>query len=183
MNVNNLKIGDIIITDVNEMDGDQYPKVIVVGSSPLIAVGQSASFFPVLKRNRRENYYIAANMTTINLGGENLNGVVAVLSTMEDAFNFDVSHAFDIDVNEDWVEKVKKKIAIAFKKRNWVLTPVEANPDGVEGVFEQIEPLATSRFYITVEHREDFDVESVLNDVLNETDDDDVHHYTITNLD
>ena len=67
MNANNLKIGDIIITDVNEIDGGQYPKIIVVGSAPIIVAGQSVSFHPVLKRNRREDYYLSANLTTLDL--------------------------------------------------------------------------------------------------------------------
>ena len=115
MNVNNLKIGDIIITDVNEIDGGQYPKIIVVGSAPVIVAGQNVSFHPVLKRNRREDYYTSVNTTTINLNGENLDDVVAVLSTMEDAFNFNVSDQFDVEDDDEWVEKVYKMFAIAFK--------------------------------------------------------------------
>lgn len=181
MNVNNLKIGDIIITDVNEVDGDQYPKIIVVGSSPLIAVGQTVSFFPVLKRNLRENYYIAANMTTINLSGENLDDVVAVLSTMEDAFNFNVSDMFDVEDDDEWVEKVNKKIAIAFKKRNWVLTPAAADEDNheVEDLIEE-DPNVVSRFYVVLKHNQDFNAEDVLNDWFGE--DEDIAEYNVVNL-
>lgn len=181
MNVNNLKIGDIIITDVNEVDGGQYPKIIVVGSSPLIAVGQTVSFFPVLKRNRREDYYIAANMTTINLDGENLDGVVTVLSTMEDAFNFKVSDKFDIEDDDEWVDKVKKKIAIAFKKRNWVLTPADVNEDvhEVELPVEE-DPNVVSRFYVVLKHNQDFNAEDVLNGWFDE--DDEIIEYNVVNL-
>ena len=182
MNVNNLKIGDIIITDVNEVDGGQYPKIIVVGSSPLIAVGQTVSFFPVLKRNRREDYYIAANMTTINLDGENLDDVVAVLSTMEDAFNFKVSDKFDIEEDDEWVDKVKKKIAIAFKKRNWVLTPADVNEDvhEVELPVEE-DPNVVSRFYVVLKHNHDFNAEDVLNSWFNE-EDENIVEYNVVNL-
>ena len=181
MNVNNLKIGDIIITDVNEVDGDQYPKIIVVGSSPLIAVGQTVSFFPVLKRNRREDYYIAANMTTINLDGENLDGVVAVLSTMEDAFNFKVSDKFDVEDDDEWVDKVKKKIAISFKKRNWVLTPAAVDEDihEVELPVEE-DPNVVSRFYVVLKHNQDFNADGVLNGWFDE--EDEIIEYNVVNL-
>ena len=181
MNVNNLKIGDIIITDVNEIDGGQYPKIIVVGSSPVIVAGQNVSFHPVLKRNRREDYYTSVNTTTINLNGENLDDVVAVLSTMEDAFNFNVSDKFDVEADDEWVEKVNKKIAIAFKKRNWITTPPAINDVEVEA--EAVENnIITSHFYVEVKHHRDFDVEDYLSDALNETDDDDVNDYKIKNL-
>ena len=182
MNVNNLKIGDIIITDVNEVDGGQYPKIIVVGSIPLIAVGQTVSFFPVLKRNRRENYYIAANMTTINLDGENLDGVVAVLSTMEDAFNFKVSDMFDVEDDDEWVDKVNKKIAIAFKKRNWVLTPAAAEEEIHEVEIPEVEedPNVVSRFYVVLKHNQDFNAEDALNDWFGE--DEDIVEYNVVNL-
>ena len=181
MNVNDLKIGDIIITDVNEVDGGQYPKIIVVGSDPFIAVGQTVSFFPVLKRNHRENYYTAANMTTINLNGENLDNVVAVLSTMEDAFNFNVSDQFDVEADDDWVEKVNKKISIAFKKRNWVLS---ANNNAVEEAGEAepevVDNIITSRFYVVVKHDFDFDAGDAFNDWL--IDDEDIIEHNIVKL-
>lgn len=182
MNVNDLKIGDIIITDVNEVDGGQYPKIIVVGSDPFIAVGQTVSFFPVLKRNHRENYYTAANMTTINLNGDNLDNVVAVLSTMEDAFNFNVSDQFDVEADDDWVEKVNKKIAIAFKKRNWVLTPaaVEEEAQDVEVPVVEADPSVVSRFYVVLRHNPDFHAEDVLNDWFG--DDEDIIEYNVVNL-
>lgn len=184
MNVNDLKIGDIIITDVNEVDGDQYPKIIVVGSAPVIVAGQSVSFNPVLKRNRREDYYVAANTSRIDLNGENLDGVVAVLSTMEDAFNFNVSDQFDVEADDEWVDKVNKKIAIAFKKRNWILTPVNNIVEEVP--FDEEAPVednfATSHFFIEVDHRRDYDVRDILDDVLSETDDDDIVNYRIVNL-
>lgn len=182
MNANNLKIGDIIITDVNEVDGDQYPKIIVVGTTPFILAGQNVSFHPVLKRNRRENYYVAANESRIDLNGENLDNVVAVLSTMEDAFNFNVSDAFDVEANDDWVDKVKKKIAIAFKKRNWVLSANNHVDEEVEAEPEVADNTVTSRFYIVVKHDADFDVHELLSDALNDTDDDDVDDYLITDL-
>lgn len=181
MNVNNLKIGDIIITDVNEIDGGQYPKIIVVGSDPVIVAGQNVSFHPVLKRNRREDYYTSVNTTTINLNGENLDDVVAVLSTMEDAFNFNVSDKFDVEADDEWVDKVNKKISIAFKKRNWITTPPAINDVEVED--EAVENnIITSHFYVEVKHHRDFDVEDYLNGALNETDDDDVENFRIKNL-
>ena len=181
MNVNNLKIGDIIITDVNEIDGGQYPKIIVVGSAPVIVAGQNVSFSPVLKRNRREDYYLSANTTTLDLNGENLDNIVAVLSTMEDAFNFNVSDQFDVEADDEWVEKVNKKIAIAFKKRNWIMTPPVINDVEVED--EAVEDnIITSHFYVKVKHHIDFDVEDYLKDALNETNDDDVESFKVKNL-
>lgn len=182
MNVNNLKIGDIIITNVNEVDGDQYPKIIVVGTAPVIVAGQSVSFHPVLKRNRREDYYVAANTSSINLNGENLAGVVAVLSTMEDAFNFNVSDKFDVEANDEWVEKVNKKIAIAFKKRNWVLTPeaVEEEAHEVEVPVVDADPSVVSRFYVVLRHDPDFHAEDVLNDWFGG--DDDIIEHNVVNL-
>lgn len=182
MNVNNLKIGDIIITNVNEVDGDQYPKIIVVGTAPIIVAGQSVSFHPVLKRNRREDYYVAANTSSINLNGENLAGVVAVLSTMEDAFNFNVSDKFDVEADDEWVEKVNKKIAIAFKKRNWVLTPaaVEEEAPDVEVPVVEADPSVVSRFYVVLRHDPDFHAEDVLNDWFGG--DDDIIEHNVVNL-
>lgn len=181
MNANNLKIGDIIITDVNEVDGDQYPKIIVIGSAPIIVAGQNVSFHPVLKRNRRENYYIAANTSRIDINGENLDNVVAVLSTMEDAFNFNVSDTFDVEDDDEWVDKVNKKIAIAFKKRNWVLTPAAADEDAheVEPPVED-DPNVVSRFYVVLKHNPDFNAEDVLNDWFN--DDEDIVDHNVVNL-
>ena len=182
MNANDLKIGDIIITDVNEVDGGQYPKIIVVGTDPIIVANQNVSFSPVLKRNRREDYYISANTTTLDLNGENLDNVVAVLSTMEDAFNFNVSDKFDVEADDEWVEKVNKKITIAFKKRNWIMHPpvvindIEAEPEVVE------DNIITSHFYVKVRHHRDFDVEGYLHDALNEIDDNDVEDFRIKNL-
>ena len=182
MNVNNLKIGDIIITDVNEVDGDQYPKIIVVGSAPIIVAGQNVSFHPVLKRNRREDYYTAANMSRIDLDGENLAGVVAVLSTMEDAFNFNVSDKFDVDADDEWVEKVNKKIAIAFKKRNWVLSPaaVEVDAQDIEVPVVEEDLSVVSRFYVVLRHEPGFHAENVLNDWFG--DDDDIIEHNVVNL-
>lgn len=182
MNVNNLKIGDIIITDVNEVDGDQYPKIIVVGSAPIIVAGQNVSFNPVLKRNRREDYYVAANTSRIDLNGNNLDNVVAVLSTMEDAFNFNVSDQFDVEDDDEWVEKVNKKIAIAFKKRNWVLTPaaVDEEIQEIEVPVVEADPSVVSRFYVVLKHNPDFHAEDVLNDWFN--DDEDIIEYNVVNL-
>ena len=180
MNVNNLKIGDIIITNVNEVDGDQYPKIIVVGTAPVIVAGQSVSFHPVLKRNRREDYYVAANTSSINLNGENLAGVVAVLSTMEDAFNFNVSDEFDVEADDEWVEKVNKKIAIAFKKRNWVLTPAAVEEEMHEVPLVEADPSIVSRFYVVLRHNPDFHAEDVLNDWFG--DDEDIIEHNVVNL-
>ena len=180
MNVNNLKIGDIIITNVNEVDGDQYPKIIVVGTAPIIVAGQSVSFHPVLKRNRREDYYVAANTSSINLNGENLAGVVAVLSTMEDAFNFNVSDEFDVEADDEWVEKVNKKIAIAFKKRNWVLTPAAVEEEMHEVPLVEADPSIVSRFYVVLRHNPDFHAEDVLNDWFG--DDEDIIEHNVVNL-
>lgn len=182
MNANNLKIGDIIITDVNEVDGDQYPKIIVIGTAPIIVAGQNVSFHPVLKRNRRENYYIAANTSRIDINGENLDNVVAVLSTMEDAFNFNVSDTFDVEDDDEWVEKVKKKLSIAFKKRNWVLTPalVEEEAQDVEVPVVEADPSVVSRFYVVLRHNPDFHAEDVLNDWFG--DDVDIIEHNVVNL-
>ena len=179
MNVNNLKIGDIIITDVNEVDGDQYPKIIVVGTAPVIVAGQSVSFHPVLKRNRREDYYVAANTSSIDLDGENLAGVAAVLSTMEDAFNFNVSDKFDVEADDEWVKKVNKKIAIAFKKRNWTLTPAIVEEDHEVPVVEA-DPSVVSRFYVVLRHNPDFHAEDVLNDWFGG--DEDIIEHNVVNL-
>lgn len=182
MNANNLKIGDIIITDVNEVDGDQYPKIIVVGTAPSIVAGQTVSFHPVLKRNRREDYYVAANTTTLDLDGENLDNVVAVLSTMEDAFLFNVSDVFDVEADDEWVEKVNKKIAIAFKKRNWVLTPAAIDDEAhdVEVPVVEEDPSVISRFYVVLRHDPDFHAEDVLNDWFG--DDVDIIEHNVVNL-
>lgn len=180
MNVNNLKIGDIIITNVNEVDGDQYPKIIVVGTVPVIVAGQSVSFRPVLKRNRREDYYIAANTSSIDLDGENLAGVAAVLSTMEDVFNFNVSDKFDVEADDEWVDKVNKKIAIAFKKRNWVLTPAVVEENDREVPVVEADPSVVSRFYVVLRHNPDFHAEDVLNDWFG--DDDDIIEHNVVNL-
>ena len=182
MNVNNLKIGDIIITDVNEVDGDQYPKIIVVGSAPIIVAGQNVSFHPVLKRNRREDYYVAANTSRIDLNGNNLDNVVAVLSTMEDAFNFNVSDQFDVEDDDEWVDKVNKKIAIAFKKRNWVLTPAAAEEEiqEIEAPVVEEDPNVVSRFYVVLKHNQDFNAEDALNDWFGE--DEDIVEYNVVNL-
>lgn len=182
MNVNDLKIGDIIITDVNEIDGGQYPKIIVVGSEPFITVGQNVTFHPVLKRNRREDYYVAANTSRIDLNGDNLDNVVAVLSTMEDAFNFNVSDQFDVEADDDWVEKVNKKIAIAFKKRNWILTPAAVNEEDqdVEAPNIDADPSVVSRFYVVLRHDPDFHAEDVLNDWFG--DDEDIIEHNVVNL-
>jgi len=183
MNANNLKIGDIIITDVNEVDGGQYPKIIVVGSAPIIVAGQNVSFHPVLKRNRREDYYVAANTSSIDLDGENLTSVVAVLSTMEDAFLFNVSDMFDVEADDEWVEKVNKKIGIAFKKRNWVLTPanniVEEDAHEVEVPVDE-DASIVSRFYVVLRHDPDFHAEDVLNDWFG--DDVDIIEHNVVNL-
>lgn len=180
MNVNNLKIGDIIITNVNEVDGDQYPKIIVVGTAPIIVAGQSVSFHPVLKRNRREDYYVAANTSSINLNGENLAGVVAVLSTMEDAFNFNVSDKFDVEADDEWVEKVNKKIAISFKKRNWALTPAVVEENDREVPVVEADPSVVSRFYVVLRHNPDFHAEDVLNDWFGG--DEDIIEHNVVNL-
>lgn len=183
MNANNLKIGDIIITDVNEIDGGQYPKIIVVGTDPIVVDGQSVSFHPVLKRNRREEYYTAANATSLDLNGENLDNVVAVLSTMEDAFLFNVSDMFDVEADDEWVEKVNKKIGIAFKKRNWVLAHanniVEDDAHEVELPDEE-EASVVSRFYVVLRHDPDFHAEDVLNDWFG--DDVDIIEHNVVNL-
>ena len=181
MNVNNLKIGDIIITDVNEVDGDQYPKIIVIGSAPIIVAGQNVTFHPVLKRNRREDYYIAANTSRIDLNGDNLDNVVAVLSTMEDAFNFNVSNTFDVEEDDDWVDKVNKKIAIAFKKRNWVLNPALADDaQDAEAPAIDEDTSVISRFYVVLRHEPDFHAEDVLNDWFG--DDEDIIDFNVVNL-
>lgn len=170
MNANNLKIGDIIITDVNEVDGGQYPKIIVVGTAPVIVAGQTVSFHPVLKRNRREDYYVAANTTSLDLNGDNLDSVVAVLSTMEDAFLFNVSDMFDVEADDEWVEKVNKKVAIALKKRNWVLTPADAENEvhEVEVPVVEADPGVVSRFYVELRHDPNFHAEDILNDWFND---------------
>lgn len=183
MNVNDLKIGDIIITDVNEVDGGQYPKIIVVGSAPFITVGQNVTFRPVLKRNRREDYYVAANTSRIDLNGDNLDNVVAVLSTMEDAFNFNVSDQFDVEADDDWVEKVNKKIAIAFKKRNWILD-LDNDQDEEEN-FELDANVAAPRFnisrlHVVIKHDPDTDAEALLADVFNH--DGNIEEFNIINL-
>lgn len=185
MNANNLKIGDIVITNVNEVDGGQYPKIIVVGTAPIVN-GQNVSFHQILKRNHREDYYTAANTTMLDLDGENLDNVVAVLSTMEDAFLFNVSDMFDVEADDEWVEKVNKKIGIAFKKRNWILSLNNANDD-IEVDAHEVElpeenNIVTSRFYVVVKHDADFDVHEILSSALNEADDDDVNDYLITDL-
>ena len=182
MNVNNLKIGDIIITDVNEVDGDQYPKIIVVGSAPIIVAGQNVSFHPVLKRNRREDYYTAANLSRIDLDGDNLVNVVAVLSTMEDAFNFNVSDKFDVEADDEWVGKVNKKIAIAFKKRNWVLTPALVDEEVQDAEVPVVEEdlSVVSRFYVVLRHEPDFHAEDVLNDWFGG--DGDIIEHNVVNL-
>ena len=181
MNANNLKIGDVIITDVNEIDGGQYPKIIVVGTAPIIVDGQSVSFHPVLKRNRREEYYTAANAISLDLNGENLDNVVAVLSTMEDAFLFNVSDMFDVEADDEWVEKVNKKVAIAFKKRNWVLTPADVEEDAHEvEVPAEEDHSVVSRFYIEVTHRDNFDAEEDLTRWLD--DGENIIEYNLVNL-
>lgn len=180
MNVNNLKIGDIIITNVNEVDGDQYPKIIVVGTAPVIVAGQSVSFHPVLKRNRREDYYVAANTSRIDLDGENLAGVAAVLSTMEDAFYFNVSDKFDVEADDEWVVKVKKKIGIAMKKRNWVLTPAVVEEEMHEVPVVEADPSIVSRFYVVLRHNPDFHAEDVLNDWFGG--DEDIIEHNVVNL-
>lgn len=182
MNVNDLKIGDIIITDVNEVDGGQYPKIIVVGSDPVVVAGQNVSFHPVLKRNRREDYYLSANLTTLDLNRDNIDNAVAVLSTMEDAFNFTIHETFDVEADDDWVEKVKKKLSIAFKKRNWVLTPaaVEEEAQDVEVPVVEADPSVVSRFYVVLRHDPDFHAEDVLNDWFG--DDEDIIEHNVVNL-
>ena len=78
------------------------------------------------------------------------------------------------------IKKVNKKVAIAFKKRNWVLTPVEINVNDEEAVPEDVVHTVTSRFYVEIKHDDDVNVEDPLIDFLLE--DEDIIEYKTVKL-
>jgi hypothetical protein len=163
MNVQNLKIGDIIIKKIENGDA----KVIVVGSTP-IESDTCFTFKAVLKENNRDVFKVSLSNTTINKE----DGAACVISTFDDAITFNIRNVFTRK-SSDFYNNMNTKICLALRKRNWVYDSVVSTPvftpvgDPVADTETEPEPepvvtTRSSTFTVTLTH----DISESIDDVI-----------------
>lgn len=101
MKIENLKLGDIIVYELDEFIGNDNKRVTVVGSKPIIRDG-IISFHPILKKNKKEEYFQSENVVQIN---------------MEDNIVMEVRNINHLVANDE----LKDQIIVANKKARWAL--------------------------------------------------------------
>ena len=165
MNIQNLKIGDIIIGNLE----NNSAKVIVVGTEPISTDG-GFLFKAILKENRRDVFKLSNNNSTVNTQ----NGAACVISTFNDAISFNIRNVFPRKTNE-FYDEMTNKINLALRKRDWaydtlitvpVFSPVDAPADEVVSTPEPIAELEpTTRqsvFTVTLTHN----IDELVSDVI-----------------
>ena len=119
MKIENLKLGDIIVYELDEFIGNDNKRVTVVGSNPIIRDGV-ISFHPILKKNKKEEYFQSENVVQID---------------MENNIVMEVRNINHLVANDE----LKDQIIAANKKARWALdniVVVEEEAAGEEEVFE-----------------------------------------------
>lgn len=109
MKIENLKLGDIIVYELDEFMGNDNKRVTVVGSKPIIRDGV-ISFHPILKKNKKEEYFQSENVVQIN---------------MEDNIVMEIRNVDNLVVNNE----LKDQIEAANKKARWALDNIEVEDD------------------------------------------------------
>lgn len=106
MNLSNLAIGDIIIFNLDEIHGNNKNLIVVVGSKPEFTPG-TVKFYPVLKKNRVDEFFISEKEFLISVDADNNSDRV-----------FDI-HASEIPA-ELLAEEYEKYREIANKKFRYI---------------------------------------------------------------
>lgn len=101
MKIENLKLGDIIVYELDEFIGNDNKRVTVVGSNPIIRDGV-ISFHPILKKNKKEEYFQSENVVQID---------------MENNIVMEVRNINHLVANDE----LKDQIVAANKKARWAL--------------------------------------------------------------
>lgn len=101
MKIENLKLGDIIVYELDEFIGNDNKRVTVVGSNPIVRDGV-ISFHPILKKNKKEEYFQSENVVQID---------------MENNIVMEVRNINHLVVNDE----LKDQIVAANKKARWAL--------------------------------------------------------------
>lgn len=70
MNLSNLTIGDIIIFNLDEIHGNNKNLIVVVGSKPEFTPG-TVKFYPVLKKNHVDEFFISEKSFLISVDADN----------------------------------------------------------------------------------------------------------------
>lgn len=104
MKIENLKLGDIIVYELDEFIGNDNKRVTVVGSNPIIRDGV-ISFHPILKKNKKEEYFQSENVVQIN---------------MEDNIVMEIRNINHLVANDE----LKDQIIAANKKARWALANI-----------------------------------------------------------
>lgn len=112
MKIENLKLGDIIVYELDEFMGNDNKRVTVVGSKPIIRDGV-ISFHPILKKNKKEEYFQSENVVQIN---------------MEDNIVMEIRKFNDIIVEAG----LKDQVEVANKKAIWALENIEVEEEAAE---------------------------------------------------
>lgn len=117
MKIENLKLGDIIVYELDEFIGNDNKRVTVVGSNPIIRDGV-ISFHPILKKNKKEEYFQSENVVQID---------------MENNIVMEIRHVDNVVVNNE----LKNQIEVANEKAKWALDNIEVEDLAAEEeVFE-----------------------------------------------
>lgn len=106
MNLSNLTRGDIIIFNLDEIHGNNKNLIVVVGSKPEFTPG-TVKFYPVLKKNRVDEFFISEKNFIISVDADNNSDRV-----------FDI-HASEIPA-ELLAEEYEKYREIANKKFRYI---------------------------------------------------------------
>lgn len=101
MKIENLKLGDIIVYELDEFIGNDNKRVTVVGSNPIIRDGV-ISFHPILKKNKKEEYFQSENVVQID---------------MENNIVMEIRNINHLVANDE----LKDQIVAANKKARWAL--------------------------------------------------------------
>lgn len=118
MKIENLKLGDIIVYELDEFIGNDNKRVTVVGSNPIIRDGV-ISFHPILKKNKKEEYFQSENVVQID---------------MENNIVMEVRNINHLVANDE----LKDQIVVANKKARWALDNIVVIEEDAAGeeVFE-----------------------------------------------
>lgn len=180
MNVNDLRIGDIIVAEINEVSGGDYPKFHVVGSTPVVD-GDFVKFREVLKKNGRDEFFLSTRVTSIPIS----NNELLVAAVNPDCNCWD--EYFDVDSDDNWCDNMDSYLEKAKDKSDWI-APDEAsdnpvmlqNPIVLDDVqAEEPQPvIRTSRFIIVCNHNNNINMIDEINDAIEGV----VESYTITEI-
>lgn len=138
MKIENLKLGDIIVYEIDEFLGNDNKRVFVVGSQPIVKDGK-ISFHPVLKKNKKEEFFVSENVHIIDMENNAVEDINPLAGNIDD----DLLH---------------NQIEVANKKARWAIDNIIVEDDEV--VNEEIPDLPQKkvyRFYVEVIANEDVD--------------------------